>query len=186
MSNERRIAIGVTGGIAAYKMAEVVSTLVKRGDDVVVAMTDAACRFIGEATMEALSGHAVYRNMWTSHEQHASAHIVLGRGVDAFLIAPCTMDMLAALAVGRADDPVSLLAASIDRQTTPVLVAPSMNATMLAQPATQRHLVTLREDGFQIIEPEAGWQACRTDGPGRLPEPAHLIAALDAAASRAM
>jgi phosphopantothenoylcysteine decarboxylase/phosphopantothenate--cysteine ligase len=97
------------------------------------------------------------------------------------LIAPCSMDMLAQLAAGRCDNAVSLLAASIDRTHVPVLVAPSMNETMYQQPATQRNLAQLAADGFTLLEPDAGWQACRTEGHGRLPEPAALRAALDVA-----
>ena len=96
------------------------------------------------------------------------------------LVAPCTMDMLAKLATGRTDDPVSLLASAIDRQTTPVILAPSMNATMLQQPATERNVAQLASDGFTILEPAEGWQACRTSGKGRMPEPEVLLEAIKA------
>ena len=97
------------------------------------------------------------------------------------MIAPCTMDMLSRLSTGRADDPVSLLAASIDRSICPVLISPSMNETMLNQPSTRRNLSILKEDGFHVLEPDSGWQACRTDGAGRLPEPVRLVEAIDSA-----
>ncbi|MEE2906469.1 MAG: flavoprotein [Planctomycetota bacterium] len=179
-SQSKRILIGVCGGIAAYKIAEVVSTLVKRGDDVTVAMTRDAQRFVGEVTFQSLSGRLVFTDPWRHVESVESPHIALARESHVMLIAPCTMNMLARLVAGRADDPVSLLAASIDRSQCPVLLAPSMNETMLDQPATQRNLKQLDQDGFTVIEPATGWQACRTEGAGRLPEPGDLVAAIDA------
>ncbi|MCH2136976.1 MAG: hypothetical protein MK101_10420 [Phycisphaerales bacterium] len=175
------ILICVCGGIAAWKMATVVSSLVQRGDRVTVAMTSSAAQFIGAKTFEALSGRAVLTDQWTVLDDHASQHVSLATRADAMLIAPCTMQTLARLAHGMADDAVTLLAAAIDRSRIPVLLSPSMNAQMLHQPATQRNLQQLEADGFQIIQPEAGWQACRTRGEGRLPEPDMLIAALDKA-----
>ncbi len=180
-----RILIGVCGGIAAYKMCEVVSTLIKRGDDVTVAMTRDATRFVGEVTFQSLSSRPVYKDPWGHPEALESPHISLARQADVMLIAPCTMDMLARLVSGHADDPVSLLAASIDRSRCRVLLAPSMNETMLSQPSTRRNLAQLQDDGFDVIEPEEGWQACRSEGAGRLPEPAVLISALDEALGRA-
>ncbi|MDG2292057.1 MAG: flavoprotein [Phycisphaerales bacterium] len=177
----RNLLIGVTGGIAAYKVAALVSTLIQRGDDVVVAMTEAATRFIGETTFSSLTGRPVLIDPWNVDDGHASPHVHLAEWADAMLIAPCTMDMLSKLALGRTDDPVSLLAAAIDRSSTPVLLAPSMNAVMLSQPATRRNMTQLDQDGYILIEPSQGWQACRSEGQGRLPEPAELIAALDEA-----
>ena len=180
-SKPRRILVGICGGIAAYKVAELVSALIKRGDDVTVAMTRNARRFVGRVTFESLSGRPVYCNPWKHVESHESPHIALAREIDLMLIAPCTMDMVCRLATGRADDAVSLLAASIDRRQCPVILAPSMNETMLNQPATRRNLGMLTDDGFQIIEPSSGWQACRTEGVGRLPEVLDLISAIDQA-----
>lgn len=176
-----RLLVGVTGGIAAYKTAALVSLLVQRGDEVTVAMTEAAARFVGPVTFEALSGRSVYQDQWTTVDDPASQHISLAARVDAMLVAPCSMHSLAKFATGYAGDAVSLLVASIDRRQVPVLLAPAMNATMLAQPATQRHLATLREDGFAILEPATGWQACRTEGCGRMPEPEALAEAIAAA-----
>lgn len=178
---DRRLLIGVTGGIASYKMATVVSTLVQRGAAVTVLMTDAASRFITPATFEALSGRPVLTGIWEPVASHDPQHIALARDAEAMLIAPATMDTLARLANGFANDIVSLVTSAIDRATTPVLIAPSMNAVMWSQPATQRNLATLRDDGFTVIEPATGWQACRTDGAGRLPETDALIEALHAA-----
>jgi phosphopantothenoylcysteine decarboxylase/phosphopantothenate--cysteine ligase len=173
-----RVLVGVTGGIAAYKTAALVSLLVQRGDDVTVAMTDAATRFVGVATFEALSGKPVYQDPWTSVGDATSQHVALAGQVDAVIVAPCSMNSLAKFASGFASDALSLLVAAIDRQHVPVLLAPSMNATMLAQPATQRSLAILREDGFTIVEPAEGWQACRTEGRGRMPEPEELATAI--------
>lgn len=174
----QRIIVGVGGGIAAYKLCTVVSALAQAGAEVTVAMTEGATRFVTPATFEALSGRAVYTSIWERLEHHDPQHIALSRGAALMLVAPCTMDLLARLAAGRADDIVALLVASIDRRTCPVLLAPSMNDAMWNQPATQRNLRTLEEDGFAIVQPAVGWQACRTVGTGRLPEPSELLAAI--------
>ncbi|MCH2134343.1 MAG: hypothetical protein MK116_11385 [Phycisphaerales bacterium] len=179
--SSKRILIGICGGIAAYKVAEVVSTLVQRGDDVTVAMTRDARRFVGIATFQSLSGRPVFVNPWRHPESPESPHIALAKEADLMLVAPCTMDMAARLVAGRADDAVSLLVASIDRSRCPVLLAPSMNETMLNQPATQRNLQTLASDGFSLVDPGSGWQACRADGAGRLPEADQLVASIDSA-----
>ncbi len=177
----RRVLVGVTGGIAAYKTAALVSLLVKAGDEVTVAMTEAATRFVGALTFESLSGRRVYTNPFTSLNEPTSQHVDCARTADVMIVAPCSMNSLAKFAAGRADDAVSLLVAAIDRTRVPVLLAPSMNADMLAQPATRRNIATLTEDGFTMLEPDSGWQACRTDGCGRLPEPETLAAAIAAA-----
>jgi len=179
----RRIIIGLTGGIACYKVASVVSAATQAGAEVSVAMTEAATRFVAPLTFQALSGRAVYTSQWQHLESHDPQHIALAAAADLMLIAPCSMDMLAKLAVGRTDDVVSLIASAIDRTARPVLLAPSMNATMYAQASTQRNLRQLDADGYRIIPPETGWQACRTEGLGRLPEPETLIAAVREALS---
>jgi phosphopantothenoylcysteine decarboxylase/phosphopantothenate--cysteine ligase len=171
----RRIVIGLSGGIACYKVAALVSALAQRGAQVTCAMTDAAARFVAPLTFQALSGRPVYTSAWEAIEANDPQHIAIARAAELMLIAPCSMDMLARLATGRTDDIVSLLVAAMDRAHQPVLLAPSMNATMWAQPATQRNLAQLRSDGFRIIEPAAGLQACRTEGIGRLPEPDALL-----------
>ncbi|RLS90015.1 MAG: hypothetical protein DWI09_01560 [Planctomycetota bacterium] len=176
--NGRRIAVGVCAGIASYKVCSVVSTLAQAGAEVTVAMTADAQRFVAPLVFQSLAGRPVLTSAWESANPADPQHIRAASALDAFLIAPCTMDMLAKLASGQCDDMVSLLAASIDRTKTKVLVAPSMNEAMWRQPATQRNLVTLRADGFIILEPATGWQACRAVGPGRLPEPDALVDAL--------
>lgn len=179
----RRIVVGICGGIAAYKVAAVVSALSQAGAECTVAMSESATRFVAPLTFQALSGRPVYTDLWEHIEASDPQHIATARAAECMLIAPCTMDCLARLATGRADDIVTLLAASIDRGRFPVLLAPSMNEVMWKQPATQRNLQTLRADGFGIVAPGEGWQACRTVGVGRLPEPAELVASVVAALS---
>ncbi len=174
----KRIIVGLTGGIACYKVAYVVSALAQAGAEVTVTMTEAATRFVAPLTFEALSGRPVYTSQWQQIESHDPQHVSLATAADLMLIAPCSMDMLAKLAAGRTDDVVSLTASAIDLKSRPVLLAPSMNAAMYGQPSTQRNLKELAADGFGIIEPATGWQACRTEGVGRLPEPERLVEAI--------
>ncbi len=174
----RRIAVGVCAGIASYKVCGVVSTLAQVGAEVTVAMTSDAQRFVTPLVFQSLAGRPVLASPWESAQPADPQHIRAAAALDAFLIAPCTMDMLAKLAIGRCDDMVSLLAASVDRTRTRVLVAPSMNETMWHQPATRRNRATLRDDGFIVLDPATGWQACRAVGPGRLPEADDLVDAI--------
>ena len=177
----QRVVIGLSGGIACYKVAELVSTLVQSNNDVDVVMTEAATRFIAPLTFESLTGKQVFDSQWKHIDQYEPQHINIASNADIMLIAPCTMDMLAKLANGHTDDPVTLVASAIDRTTTPVILAPSMNTTMFNQRSTQRNLRTLADDGFTILDCEDGWQACRAVGTGRLPEPETLLLALQAA-----
>jgi len=174
----RRVLVGVCGGIAAYKVCHVVSALAQAEAEVTVAMTDAATRFVTPLTFQALSGRPVFTSQWDQFDHADPQHVRLAHDLDVALIAPCTMNTLARLAHGFADDAVAAIVAAIDRARTPVLLAPSMNAEMWGQPATVRNLDTLRADGFSVIDPASGWQACRRVGAGRLPEPASLLAAL--------
>jgi len=171
----RRIIIGVTGGIAAYKTAMVVSRLAQAGAQVRVAMTEAATHFVAPLTFQALSGHPVYTSAWQHVESQDPQHISLATSADLALVAPCTMDCMAKLATGRTDDVVTLILSAIDRRKTTVLLAPAMNSVMWAQPSTQRNLRTLVDDGFEIIGPDEGWQACRHIGAGRMTEPETLL-----------
>ena len=177
----RRVIVGLSGGIACYKVASVVSALAQQGVQVTVAMTDAATRFVTPLTFQALSGRPVYDSQWSHLESHDPQHISLARAADLMLIAPCTMDMLAKLTHGRTDDVVSLIASAVDLRRQPILLAPSMNEVMYNQPSTQRNLAQLQADGFAIIQPGTGWQACRTEGVGRLAEPADILAAVESA-----
>jgi len=175
---DARILVGVTGGIAAYKTAMLVSRLAQAGAKVTVAMTPAATRFVTPLTFQALSGRPVYTSAWEHVESHDPQHIATAGSLDAAIVAPCSMDTLARLACGRADDVVTLILSAVDRSRTPVLLAPAMNAVMWAQPATQRNVETLASDGFSLVGPAEGWQACRTVGVGRMEEPETLLASL--------
>ncbi len=170
--------MGVSGGIACYKIAQVVSRLVQSDIAVTVAMTDAATRFVTPLTFEALSGRAVYSSQWQHIESHDPQHVSLARTAELMLIAPCTMDMLAKLAHGRTDDVVSLIASAVDWSQQAMLIAPSMNEVMWNQPSTQRNVAQLKADGCEIIDPGEGWQACRTEGKGRLAEPEVILDAV--------
>ncbi|MDX2115008.1 MAG: flavoprotein [Planctomycetota bacterium] len=176
-----RIIVGVTGGIAVYKSATLVSRLAQAGADVTVLMTEAATRFVTPLTFQALSARPVYTSAWQHTEAHDPQHIALARSASAAVIAPCTMDCMARLAQGLTDDVVTLVLSAVDRSRTPVLLAPSMNEVMWAQPATQRNARQLAADGFTLVGPASGWQACRAVGPGRMVEPEELFSALAAA-----
>lgn len=175
---QRRIIVGVTGGIAAYKACTLVSRLAQAGANVSVLMTESATRFVGPITFEALSGNPVYTSPWQHIESHDPQHVDLARRADAAVVAPASMNCLAKLALGLCDDVVTLTLAAVDRARTPVLLAPAMNAAMLAQPATQRNLATLRSDGYTFVGPAEGWQACRTVGAGRMAEPEEILDAI--------
>jgi phosphopantothenoylcysteine synthetase/decarboxylase len=169
------VLVGVTGGIAAYKAATVVSRLAQAGVEVTVAMTESATRFITPMTLQALSARPVHTSMWEHLDAHDPQHIALARRLDAAVVCPCTMDFLSVLATGRASDAVSLILSAVDRQKVPVLLAPAMNEVMWSQPATQRNVAQLVADGFAFIGPDDGWQACRAVGPGRMSEPEAIV-----------
>lgn len=177
----RRLIVGVTGGIAAFKVAAVVSRLAQAGAQVSVCMTDSATRFVAALTFQSLSGRPVYTSQWEHIEAQDPQHISLAKSADCMLIAPCTMDCMARLATGRTDDVVTLIASAIDRSRTPVLLAPSMNDVMWDQPANQRNVATLTGDGYRFIGPGTGWQACRSVGVGRMSEPDEILRAMSQA-----
>ncbi len=182
---DRRVIVGVTGGIAAYKTAMLVSRLAQAGAQVTVAMTDSATRFVTPLTFQALSARAVYTSAWEHLESKDPQHISLATGADVAIVAPCTMDCMAKLANGITEDVVCLILSAVDRNKTPVLLAPAMNSVMWAQPATQRNAKQLASDGFTIVGPDEGWQACRHVGPGRMVEPEELFArVIDAVRAR--
>lgn len=172
----RRLLVGVCGGIAAYKSATVVSRLAQAGAEVTVAMTPSATKFITPLTFQSLSARPVYTTPWEHIESQDPQHISLALSLDVALIAPATMDCLARLASGRTDDVVTLILSAVDRTKTRVLLAPAMNRVMWTQPATQRNVRQLVEDGFELIGPGEGWQACREVGTGRMVEPEDLVA----------
>jgi phosphopantothenoylcysteine decarboxylase len=170
--SRREILVGVTGGIAAYKAAELVSKLVQSGAQVTVVMTDAATRFVGEATFEALTGRPVYRQMFAPVEHHQGEHIGLARRAEVFVVAPATADFIAKAAHGLAGDLVSTLMLTV---SCPVLIAPAMNTEMWNKPVTQRNLKQLVDDGIEIISPGSGWLSCGQIGAGRMSEPAQIF-----------
>ena len=174
----RHIVLGLTGGIACYKAAELTRELVKAGATVQVAMTAAAERFIGAVTMQALSNRPVFSSQWDPREANNMAHITLTREADALLVAPASADFIAKLAQGRADDLLSLACLARPLATCPMLIAPAMNREMWAHPATQRNLAQVVADGAVILGPDAGDQACGEVGDGRMLEAAALCAAL--------
>jgi phosphopantothenoylcysteine decarboxylase/phosphopantothenate--cysteine ligase len=172
----KRIVLGVCGGISAYKSAAITSKLAQAGAHVTVLMTEAATRFVTPLTFQSLSGNPVYTSMWDHIESDDPQHISTARDAHLVIVAPCTMDCMARLATGRTDDVVSLVLSAVDRAATPVLLAPAMNEVMWSQHSTQRNLETLRGDGFTLIGPDEGWQACRAVGPGRMSEPEAIFA----------
>jgi phosphopantothenoylcysteine decarboxylase/phosphopantothenate--cysteine ligase len=169
----KKILLGITGGIAAYKAAELTRHLVKAGADVRVAMTQAATRFIGTATLQALSGQPVWSDLWDARVPDAMGHIELSRDRDLILVAPASADFIAKLAQGLADDLLSTLCVA---RRCPLMVAPAMNVEMWQNPATLRNAAILRSDGVQIVGPASGGQACGEMGMGRMTEPADILA----------
>jgi len=169
----KRILLGVTGGIAAYKSADLVRRLREGGATVHVVMTDAATEFITELTLQAVSGNPVHRKLLDTEAESGMSHIQLARWADAILIAPASADFLARLVQGRGND---LLTTVCLASPAPVAVAPAMNQQMWQHPATQENISTLRRRGLQIFGPGEGSQACGDIGPGRMLEPAELAA----------
>lgn len=175
-TRSKRIVLGITGGIAAYKSAELVRLLVKDGVDVQVVMTAAACGFITPATFQALSGKPVFTDMWDGRVTDGMAHIALSRGADAIVIAPATADFLASVAHGLAGDLLSTLCLA---RECPLMVAPAMNRQMWENKATQRNIAQLAADGVAILGPASGGQACGEVGLGRMLEPAEIVAEIE-------
>ncbi|MFK7759681.1 MAG: flavoprotein [Phycisphaerales bacterium] len=173
-----RIFVGITGGIAVYKMCTVVSRLAQAGAQVTVGMSENATKFVSPITFQALSGNPVYTSAWDHIESSDPQHISLADRCDAALIAPCTMNSLASIVHGHTDSVVTLILSAIKRSKTPVLIAPAMNDSMWQQPSNLRNVEQAREDGNIIVGPGSGWQACRHDGTGRMSEPEDLIQAL--------
>ena len=167
----KKIVLGISGGIAAYKSAELVRALVQEGAHVQVVMTDAAQQFITPVTMQALSGNPVFTNQWDQRIANNMAHIELSRAADAILIAPASADLMAKLSLGLADDLLSTLCLARD---CPLLIAPAMNLQMWSHAATQRSLKRLQSDGVAVLGPASGDQACGEVGMGRMLEPEEI------------
>ena len=174
-----RIVLGLTGGIAAYKAAELTRLLVKAGIAVDVCMTEAACRFVTPLTLQALSGRPVLTDLWQTGADNGMGHINLSRGAMALVVAPASADFLAKVANGHADDLLSTLALARD---CPMYVAPAMNRQMWASGATQRNVTRLVADGVVVLGPGTGDQACGETGDGRMLEPEEIFETITAAA----
>jgi len=175
--SSKKVILGVTGGVAAYKAAELVRRLGDHDIDVHVVMTQAACGFITPATMQALSGNPVYTDMWDARISNSMAHIDLSRDKAAIVIAPATADFMAKLVHGHADDLLSTLCLARD---CPLLVAPAMNRQMWDHPATQRNAAQLVKDGVTLLGPVSGDQACGETGAGRMLEASNIADAVAA------
>jgi phosphopantothenoylcysteine decarboxylase/phosphopantothenate--cysteine ligase len=173
----RRILLGLSGGIAAYKAAELTRLLVLAGAEVRVVMTAAACRFITPVTMQALSGNPAHADLWDASVPNNMAHIELSRGCDAIVVAPASADFLAKLAHGLCDDLLSTLCLA---RECPLLLAPAMNLQMWDKPATQRNMKQLGADGAVVLGPASGDQACGEVGMGRMLEAEELFEEIDA------
>jgi phosphopantothenoylcysteine decarboxylase/phosphopantothenate--cysteine ligase len=171
----KRLLLGLTGGVAAYKAAELARLLIHDGMDVQAIMTQSACHFVGTATLQALTGKPVFTELWDASIANSMAHIDLSRNVDAILIAPASADFIAKLAHGLADDLLSTLCLARD---CPLLIAPAMNRQMWDNPATQRNLAKLRHDNVAILGPASGTQACGETGMGRMLEAYELAETL--------
>jgi phosphopantothenoylcysteine decarboxylase len=169
------LVVGVGGGIAAYKVCTMVSRLVQRGCGVTVTMTEAGTKFVTPLTFQALTQRQVFTTLWATEGYYAAQHLSLSEVADLMLIAPCTANLIGKFAGGIADDLVTTLVLGRD---CPVLLAPAMNTRMWENPAVQRNLKLLREDGFAMVKPQAGWLACRTIGRGRMAEAETLVDAV--------
>ncbi len=175
MSNRlsnREILLGVSGGVASYKAADLCSRLVQLDAKVTVIMTESAHQFIGATTFEALTGRPVYSHAFTAHEHFQGEHIGLARRAHLVVIAPATAQTIARLAHGMADD---LLSTTVLVTTAPVVVAPAMNCNMWEKPAVQRNVTQLVSDGYHIVGPEEGWLSCGQIGAGRMADPGLII-----------
>jgi len=171
----KHIVLGLTGGIACYKAAELCRALLKEGATVQVVMTEAAEQFITPVTMQALSQRPVFDSQWDARASNNMPHINLSREADAILIAPCSADFMAKLVQGRADDLLSLMCLARPLDNVPLLLAPAMNREMWAHPATRRNVTQLKADGATIFDVGCGDQACGETGDGRMLEPQELL-----------
>ena len=175
LSNSKRLLLGLTGSVAAYKTAELSRLLIQDGLNVQIVMTESACHFIGPVTLQALTGKPVFVELWDARIKNNMAHIDLVRNTDAILIAPASANFISKIAHGLADDLLSTLCLTRD---CPLLVAPAMNRQMWENPATQRNLATLKNDGVIILGPAYGDQACGETGVGRMLEAQELARAI--------
>ena len=173
-----KILLIVGGGIAAYKACELIRLCRKAGIEVTCVLTAGGAHFITAMTLAALSENQVYTSLWDLKDEAEMGHIQLSRAADLVVVVPATADLLAKMAAGIADDLATTLLLATDK---PVLAAPAMNIRMWQHPATRRNVATLRGDGVTVLEPDEGAMACGEFGPGRLPEPVAILAAIEAA-----
>ncbi|WP_334134377.1 bifunctional phosphopantothenoylcysteine decarboxylase/phosphopantothenate--cysteine ligase CoaBC [Tepidimonas sp.] len=171
----KHVVLGLSGGVACYKSAQLCRLLVQAGARVRVVMTEAATQFMTPVTMQALSGEPVVLSQWDLREPNAMAHINLGRWADAIVVAPASADLIAQLAQGRASELLALLCLARPAQRVPLLLAPAMNREMWAHPATQRNVAQVQADGAQVLEVGQGEQACGEVGDGRMLEPEEIV-----------
>lgn len=169
------ILLGVSGGIAAYKTADLTSKLVQAGAGVTVVMTESATKFVGPATFEALTGRRVYCSLFPAQENFRGEHIGLAQQADLFVVAPATANHMAKVANGLADDLLSTLALTV---TCPSLLAPAMNTEMWNKASVQRNVKQLEEDGIHLVGPGSGWLSCGQVGAGRMAEPSEILKAI--------
>ncbi|PJF07948.1 bifunctional phosphopantothenoylcysteine decarboxylase/phosphopantothenate--cysteine ligase CoaBC [Pseudorhodobacter sp. MZDSW-24AT] len=174
----KRVLLIIGGGIAAYKSLELIRILQKAGASVVPVLTRAGAEFVTPLSVSALAGHKVYQDLFDLTDEAEMGHIQLSRAADLLVVAPATADLMAKMAAGRADDLASTLLLATDKR---VLIAPAMNVRMWQHPATQRNLALVQGDGVQVVGPNAGEMACGEFGPGRMAEPAEIVAAVEAA-----
>ncbi len=173
--SNKHIVLGLSGGIACYKAAELCRALIKAGASVQVVMTESAAQFITPVTMQALSNRSVYVSQWDEREPNNMAHINLSRDADAIVVAPASADFMAKLLHGRADDLLSLMCLARPIQSVPLVLAPAMNREMWQHPATQRNVAQLRADGVHVLDVGQGEQACGETGDGRMLEPDEIL-----------
>ncbi|MBR2071680.1 MAG: bifunctional phosphopantothenoylcysteine decarboxylase/phosphopantothenate--cysteine ligase CoaBC, partial [Phascolarctobacterium sp.] len=176
MLNGKKIALGVTGGIAVYKAVDLVSRLRKQGAEVRVIMTEHAQQFVTPLTFKEISGNKVAVSMWDSNQEFNVEHISLANWADAFVVAPATANILAKMANGIADD---LLSTTLLAAQAPIIVCPAMNTGMYQNPITQENIAKLEAHGVTVMPPAVGYLACGVSGPGRLPEPQQIVEFID-------
>ena len=171
----RKVIVALSGGIACFKSATIVSKLVQQGAEVRVLMTEGAQKFVTPLTLQSLSGSSVITSIWQAVDRPDAQHIGLARWCDLLIIAPASANTIAKIATGITDDVVSLTTCALPKET-PVLIAPAMNADMWANPIVQRNVATIQQVlGYKTVGPESGWQACRTEGAGRMSEPEAIV-----------
>lgn len=182
MAEKRNILLGVTGGIAAYKVVDLASKLTAAGAAVRTVMTEGACRFVGPKSFEAVTRAPVYTTLWSAADEHSSAHIALADWADVVVVAPATADIIGKVAHGICDDLLSTTLCVC--WAKPTLLAPAMNSRMWASPIVQANVETLTKLGYQMVGPGTGRLACGTEGDGRMAEPSEILAAIEALAGK--